>query len=254
MPRAKKEVPQSQTAVLKEKIKVISINQVLYVLLLVSFFVMGYLLARVQALEGGAGTQTTAQTAQAIPTTDPAAPQGKVDVSNGDFPVLGKSDAKVTVVEFADYQCPFCEQFFSQVENQLKKDYIDTGKVQFYFRNFAFLGQESDWAAEAAYCANEQNAFWQYHDYLYTHQGQENSGTFSKANLEGFASDLGLNTSQFNNCLDTDKYKDKLDADTNAGKTAGVTGTPTIFINGQMLVGAQPYDSYKTIIDQELNK
>lgn len=253
MPRAKRSSETTQKVT--EKIKSLTVNQILYVLLLASFFVMGYLLARVQALEGafGAPVQKNTQAAAVAPTV-PTPSAGKVKVANGDFPALGDKNAKVTVIEFADFQCPYCEQFYSQVEKQLKQDYVDTGKVQFYFRNFAFLGQESTWAGEAAYCANEQDAFWKFHDYLYSHQGQENTGAFSKDNLKKFAADLGLNTNQFNNCLDTDKYQAQLNKDTAAGRTAGVSGTPTVFINGQMLVGAQPYTSYKTVIDQDLNQ
>lgn len=113
-------------------------------------------------------------------------------VTAGNLPTLGDSNAKVLVVEFADYQCPFCEQFFTQTYPQIKKDYIDTGKIKFAFRDFPFLGQpttdpagdESMNAANAARCANDQGKFWDYHDYLYSHQGQEDGGTFSKDNLK----------------------------------------------------------------------
>lgn len=181
-------------------------------------------------------------------------PKAKVDVSAGHLPVKGNDKAKVTVVEFADFQCPFCERFYTQVEINLLKDYVDTGKVKFAFRNYAFLGQESTWAAEASECANEQNKFWEYHDYLYTHQGKENAGDFSKEKLEGFAQAIGLNTDQFKSCLESDKYAAKVKEDFTQGQAAGVQGTPATFINGQLVSGAQPYSNFKSIIDAELAK
>ncbi len=166
---------------------------------------------------------------------------------------MGNSSAKVTVVEFADFQCPYCQNWFAVVEPQLVKDYVDTGKVKFVFRNFPFIGQDSVWAAEAAYCALDQNQFWQYHDYLYNHQGQENSGAFSKANLESFAAKMGLNTTQFDSCLESDKYASKVQGDYNAGKNAGVTSTPSFFVNGKIIVGNQPYSQLQSMINSALN-
>lgn len=167
---------------------------------------------------------------------------------------LGDAQAKVTVVEFADFQCPFCSKFFTDVEPTIIKDYVNTGKVRFIFRNFAFLGPDSSTAGEAAYCAGDQGKFWQYHDYLYGHQGAENSGAFSAANLEGFAKTMGLNTDQFNQCLSSQKYAARVAADTAAGKAASVNGTPTVFVNGTPLVGALPLDQFKQAIDAALSK
>jgi len=186
----------------------------------------------------------------------PAEPQpgAKVNVSVGNLPIKGKDSAKVTIIEFADFQCPFCEKFFKDTESQIIKDYVDTGKAKFAFRHYAFLGQESTWAAEAAECANEQGKFWEYHDYLYNHQGQENSGAFNKDKLEGFAQSLGFNGDQFKTCLETDKYATKVKADLDEGQKAGVNGTPATFVNGQLVSGAQPYTNFKSLIDSELAK
>jgi protein-disulfide isomerase len=227
---------------------------ILMALLVIASFLLGVLATKVAYLENSnSGQNQQAAAVQASPGAS-VAPGAKVNVSSGPFPVLGDKNAKVTVVEFADFQCPFCEQWFTNVETPLIKDYVNTGKIKFAFRNYAFLGQESTWAAEAAYCANDQGKFWDYHDYLYKHQGQENSGAFSKANLEQFAADLGLNTTQFNSCLDSDKYATQVANDVKDGQTAGVTGTPTSFVDGQSVVGAQPYSAFKTLIDQELAK
>ena len=174
------------------------------------------------------------------------------DVDEGEGPQLGSLDAPVTVVEFADFQCPFCGRFFRDTLPTIKKDYVDTGKVKFVFRNFAFLGQESTDAGMAAYCAEDQGKFWEYHDYLFTNQNGENGGSFSVANLKGFAFDLGLNVSQFSSCLDSQKYKDRVDGDTEAGRNAGVTGTPSTFVNGRMIVGAVPTETFVEEIEKAL--
>lgn len=235
---------------LKNLFKIKTIN-ILYVLLLVALFLIGYLLAQVQNLKKGTTAQLGAQPQQQAQ-QQPQVPQGKVDVKNGNYPALGDSSAKVTIVEFADFQCPFCDRLQKDSFPSIKKDYIDTGKVQYYYRNYAFLGQESTWAAEAASCANEQGKFWEYHDYLFNHQGQENGGTFSKDNLKKFAADLGLDSGKFNNCLDTDKYKSAVEQDTSQGQQAGVNGTPALFVNGNIIVGAVPYTQIKAAIDKEL--
>ncbi len=227
----------------------LSQTNVLVGLLVIAAFVIGVLFTRMSFLEkGGSTSQPTTGTAQ------PPAPGQKVNVTTGHLPVLGNKNAKVSVVEFGDFQCPFCERWFKDVELNLIKDYVDTGKVKFAFRHYAFLGQESTWAAEASECANEQGKFWEYHNYLYNNQKGENQGAFSKDNLKSFAGFLGLNTSQFNSCLEAGKYSKNVTDDLSDGQKAGVTGTPGTFINGQLVVGAQPYSSFKTLIDQELSK
>lgn len=226
---------------------------ILVILLIVASFFLGALTTKVSYLEKNGGSNASAnQPSNAQDQAQAPQPGEKVDVAIGSYPLLGNKDAKVTVIEFSDFQCPFCEKWYTEVGKNLKKDYIDTGKVKFAYRNYAFLGQESTWAAEAASCANEQGKFWEYHDYLFDHQGGENVGAFSKDNLKKFASEVGLNTDQFNSCLDTDKYAKQVADDTEAGQKAGVNGTPATFVNGQILVGAVPYDQLKTLIDKEL--
>lgn len=194
------------------------------------------------------------------PQPSPTGPVIVQGVTAGDMPVLGKKDAKVTVVEFADYQCPFCEQLYKQVWPQLKKDYVDTGKIRFAYRDLAFLGRpqsdpagdESTNAANAARCANDQGAFWQYHDYLFDHQGQEDSGAFSKDNLKQYAADLGLNTTEFDQCVDNDTHVKEVSSDMQSGTGYGVKSTPTVFVNGLEIVGAQPYSAFQAAINQAL--
>jgi len=174
-------------------------------------------------------------------------------VTSGDF-VLGEKNAPVTVVEYGDFQCPFCGKFFKDTEQVLRENYIKTGKIKFIYRDFAFLGQESLWAANAARCAGEQGKFWEYHDYLYNNQRGENQGAFSKDNLKGFASVLGLDKEKFSACFDSDKYLEEVKKATKAGGEAGVQGTPAVFINGKINVGALPTATFTQIIEDELKK
>lgn len=159
---------------------------------------------------------------------------------------IATSSAKVTLVEFGDYQCPACGAAYPIVK-KIVSDY--SGKLNFVFRNFSFLGPESEWAAGAAECAGEQGKFWDYHNFLYEHQAGENKGTFSKDNLKSFGKTLSLDTSKFNLCLDNDKYTEKVISDTNDGKTAGVNSTPTFFLNGEKIVGIPSFDDLKSKID-----
>lgn len=206
-------------------------------------------------LRGGAGFPSTGSgTPSGSDPTAPSAPTAPVDVTAGDIPVLGDASAPVLIVEWADFQCPFCGRLHSEVFSPVREQYIQEGKVRWAYRDFAFLGQESVDAAMAARCANEQGKFWAYHDHLFENQAGENQNTFSRDKLKRFARELGLDTAQFNTCLDSDKYEDAVAADTNAGRDAGVNGTPTTFVNGRMLSGAQPLANFTRVIDEELNK
>lgn len=163
---------------------------------------------------------------------------------------ISTASAKVTLVEFGDYQCPACKAA-EPIIKQLLND--EKGKINFVFRNLAFLGQESTWAAEAAECAVSEGKFWQYHDYLYEHQGVENSGAFSKEKLKDFAVALNLNTEQFKFCLDTDKYSQKVANDVADARDLGVNSTPTFFLNGEKLVGVSSYADLKSKVESKIN-
>ena len=188
-------------------------------------------------------------------------PPAKVEIDLTDAMILGDAKAPITIVEYADFQCPFCQIYFQQNKSAFIDQYVNSGKARFVWKDYAFLGQESIWAASAARCANDQGQFWAYHDYLFSHQGAENSGAFSKANLKKFASALGLNAGQFNTCLDTDKYASLVQKETQDANAIGVNGTPATFINGQLVtdpngnsVGAAPFVVFQAIIDKILSK
>ncbi|MBI2846360.1 MAG: DsbA family protein [Chloroflexi bacterium] len=166
----------------------------------------------------------------------------------------GAEDAPVTIEEFSDFQCPFCAQFARTTSPQIEEVYINTGKVRFVYRHFAFIGEESILAAMASECANEQGAFWPYHDKIFASQSGENKGAFSKANLKRFAKDMGLDTNSFNQCLDSGKYAQKVADDLSAGSRLGVDTTPTFVVNGKIVKGALPFSQFQPIIEAELAK
>ncbi len=238
----------------------IGLTQGLVLILIVGAFLMGSLVTKISLLEqqvNNAPQATTAQASaqQAVPGQQQALqpPAGKQNVAVGNYPPLGNPNAKVTVIEFADFRCPFCEQWFQTVEPNLIKDYVNTGKVKFYFRNYAFLGPASTLAANAGECANEQGKFWQFHDYMYSHQPSESdTSMYTVANLSQIAGNLGMNQSQFQSCLSSNKYNNNVTKDLNDGSAAGVNGTPTTFINGIPIVGAVPYSQIKAEIDKAL--
>ena len=163
-------------------------------------------------------------------------------IANG-APVLGNPNARVTVVEFADFQCPFCGKYFKEVLPVLREKFIDTGKVRLVFMNFAFLGQESKDAAGAAKCAQDQGKFWEYHDYLYANQQGENMGAFSVGNLREFAAEIKLSPQEFNQCLDSKKYEKIINDEVAVGRSFGVKGTPATFVDDFFISGTQD-DSY----------
>ena len=167
-------------------------------------------------------------------------------------PVMGNPNAKLTVVEFGDFQCPYCGQFHKDVLPALKQEYIDTGKVKFAYIDFAFLGQESRDAAEAAKCAGEQNKFWEYYDELYNNQKGENLGAFNADNLKKFASDINLNAEQFNSCVLANKYNKQIADELSLGKKFGINGTPGFLIGKQSIKGAPPVAAFEQVINSQL--
>ena len=149
---------------------------------------------------------------------------------------LGSATAPVTVDLWADFQCPGCGAFTTQVEPLLVTNYIATGEVRLVFHDLAFLGQESIDAAVAARAAALQGKFWPYHDYLYANQGlRENGGAFDREHLLAIAQAVGLNLPQFEAALNSESLKNAVTAELKAGQAAGVTSTPTIFVAGNLV-------------------
>jgi protein-disulfide isomerase len=175
----------------------------------------------------------------------PAAPEGKQDVKLGDAPVKGPANAKVTLIAFSDFQCPFCSRAVPTLK-QVEEDY--KGKIRIAFKQLPLpFHDKAHLAAEASLAANEQGKFWQMHDKLFANQQ-----ALDRPSLEKYAEELGLNMSKFRAALDSGKFKERVDRESKEGAAVGATGTPTFFINGRKLVGAQPFDQFKSAIDAEL--
>lgn len=183
----------------------------------------------------------------AAPTPSAPTPTGPVDVavSDGDY-IKGNPDAKVTIIEFSDYQCPFCQRFHPTVQQALD-EYGDD--VRWVYKHFPLdsIHPEARPSANAAECAGEQGKFWEYSDELFANQTRLGTPYYKSLAVE-----LGIGGSNFDDCVDSGKYDSKVDADYQQGLAAGVQGTPATFINGRLISGAQPYSALKSAIDSAL--
>ncbi|MBE3067032.1 MAG: DsbA family protein [Chloroflexi bacterium] len=170
----------------------------------------------------------------------------RVNVSTDGDPSIGPEDAPVTIVEFSDYQCPYCASWYQQTFDRLIANY--PGQIRFVYRDLPLpMHPEAIPAAEAAHCAGEQDAYWKFHDALFS--GQYDLG---RAAYEQYAADLGLEPAAFTACLDDHRYQDEVRADAADATSLGLTGTPSFVINGRILIGALPFEDFKAIIDEEL--
>jgi len=236
-----------------------SLNIYLVFALVIFAFILGMLTNKVMYLQTQvkSGALANAAPSQAVQPTD-VAPPAVVKVDNGHLPLMGNKDAKVTVVEFSDFQCPFCKQFFDDTFSQIKSQYIDTGKIKFAYRQYPLttIHPNALQAANATECAQEQNRFWDYHDILF--KNQDTWSTLAAADAGNdfvdYATQLGLNADQFKSCLDSSKFDKNVKGDMTAGTKVQVDGTPAFFVNGNRLVGAQPFSEFQKLIDQELKK
>lgn len=219
------------------------------------------------------GTAAAAPTQPSAPTqpTQPSAPAA----ASGDWsfvkddPGIGPVDSKAVLVEFSDFQCPFCavaygrefggSQFTSErgTATKFTTEYAKTGKARFVYHPVAFFGQESADAANAAYCAREiggDEGFFKMHDKLFdSHNGQENAGTYSKENLKKYGAEIGYNSSAFTNCIDSGTYVSLVVKNTQDAQAVGVTGTPNYALNGKLMsAGIIPYSTITSAVDAAL--
>ena len=169
-------------------------------------------------------------------------------------PLLGDVNAKITIVEFGDYQCTYCHLFHENTKDALLQQYVNTGKVNFVFRDFPLNGPDSVLAADAAYCAGDQNKYWQYHDELYKNWGGEKTGWVNQKSLDKFATTVGLDLGKFDKCVSDKKYEQKVIDNYNFGQKIGIDGTPSFIVfsgkQATKIVGAQPI----SVFDQVLAK
>lgn len=170
-----------------------------------------------------------------------------------DDPFFGQADAPITVVEFSDFQCPFCSKFFNTTFPQIEQNYIEKGKVRFVYRDFPLdFHEQSQMAAEAAQCANDQGKFREMHDAIFSGQQEWASNPDALNVFKNYAKETGLDSGDFNECMNEHKFVAEIRKDLIDGATVGVNGTPAFFINGRGVSGAMPFDIFKSIFDAEL--
>jgi protein-disulfide isomerase len=214
-----------------------AISGILFLMLLASIYTSGF---------GLFDKNPAAPTGQVVIDDDDTVPEDvvRIDTSEWDLsnePFLGDEDAPVEIIIFDDFQCPFCARFEVQSFKQIKEYYIDTGKVKFIYMHFP-LGFHplAGPAAEATECANDQGKFWELHGKIFANQGSIN-----KENLVKWAEEIGLNMEDFNTCFESGKYTERVKAEMEIGRLAGIQGTPSFLINGKLAVGALPMEDYQ---------
>ncbi len=179
-------------------------------------------------------------------------------LANGS-PILGNPNAPVTLVEFGDYQCHFCNVFFHSTEDDILKNYVETGKVRMIFKDYNIIGPDSIRASHGAHCANDQGLFWEYHDILYSNWTGENNGWASSENLVKFAQEIDLDMDVWSECMKNKPYSQIILASNEDAKNLGITGTPAFFVIGPdgkttRISGAQPFEVFENIFEIELKK
>lgn len=181
------------------------------------------------------------------PALNPQQPLTRLEVQANDDPALGPADAPVTIIEFSDFQCPYCQRWHAQVFENLMQTY--QGKIRFVYRDFPLksIHPQAVPAAEAANCALAQGAYWEFHAALFSGKYSLSAPSYLQ-----YAADLGLKTDEFQKCVESHQFADEVEADFAYAAGLGVTSTPTFFINGIPLIGAQPFEAFQQIIEQEL--
>jgi len=174
-------------------------------------------------------------------------------------PILGNVNAPVTLIEFGDYQCHFCNVFFHSTEEDILKKYVETGKVKMIFKDFNIIGPDSINASHGAHCANDQGLFWEYHDILYSNWTGENNGWASSENLERFAQEIGLDMDIWSECMLNGLHSQTILGSNEDARSLELTGTPAFFVIGPdgkttRLFGAQPLETFEKIFQEELEK
>lgn len=233
----------------------------LFVLLLIAAYLLGRYQAQVELLKSGGARQLTDQAG----TQQVGQPQGQQAARNEPLAVelwskllenpaaaKGDEDAPVTLVEFTDYQCPYCARFYTDTYWQLKKEYVETGKARYLIRDLPLpIHPSAPAAAMAARCAGDEGRYWEMHDLLFEKQDEWSSGDTEEL-FSGYAGELGLDVGGFSSCLRDEKYKQEVDEDVNLARQVGADGTPAFFINGRRLIGAQPFSAFQQVIEAEL--
>lgn len=201
----------------------------------------------INGIKGGKASVKDAVKSEARTKTGTETPSISID----DDTVKGSESAPVTIIEFSDYECPFCARFYSETSSKIDEEYVKTGKVKYVYRDFPLsFHPHARKAAEASECADEQGKFWEYHDMLFENQNEwAKSGT---SVFKEYAGRLGLDQGAFDACLDSGQMAEEVKKDIADGVAYGVTGTPAFFINGEMISGAQPFEVFRKVIEEKL--
>ena len=174
-------------------------------------------------------------------------------IKNGS-PIMGNIDAPITILEWGDYQCTYCYKFHQNTLEVINEEFIKTGKVKIIFKDYPLNGPDSKLAAEASYCAQDQQKYWEYHNELYDNWGGERTGWITRESLTKFAESTELNISEFNKCLDDHKYQNKVDSLYNFGKEIGIDATPSFLVfNNEKIIkirGNQPLEVFLKTFDE----
>lgn len=174
-------------------------------------------------------------------------------IQNGS-PIMGNPSAEITIVEWGDYQCTFCYKFHQSTMSTIKQDFIETGKVKLVFKDFPLNGPDSVLAAEAAYCAQDQGKYWQYHDELYKNWGGERTGWITRDSLDKFATTVNLDLKKFDKCLDDHKYLERVNQMYEFGKEIGIDATPSFLVFSDekiiKIIGNQPLEVFLKSLDE----
>jgi len=174
-------------------------------------------------------------------------------IDNGS-PILGSSDASITVLEWGDYQCTYCYKFHQNTLDTINDEFIKTGKVKLVFKDFPLNGPDSLLAAEASYCAEDQGKYWEFHDEVYKNWAGERTGWITRESLDRFAMTVNLDLGKFNTCLDEEKYQDKVNSIHNFGKELGIDATPSFLVfNDEKIIkirGNQPLEVFLKTFDE----
>jgi len=229
---------------------------ILTVLLVGAAFAIGVMWTQLKMLKGQAAkavASPAAAGAQAPEEQGPLSDDLWQEVVGQPVYAEGPEDAAVTMVEFTDYQCPYCKRHFDQTADQIETQYIKTGKIRWILRDLPLsFHQNAHLAAEAARCAGDQEKYKAMHDKLFETQTVWAESTTAPTLFSGYARMLGLNTTTFDQCLTGGKYEAAVDEDLDLAQKVGASATPMFYINGQPLVGAQPFSAFKAAIDAEL--
>jgi len=231
-------------------------------LLILAVFAIGSMWTELRMIKGGKGITGNQPTGQQAPAQAPEEKEvtevtGEVlgEVLANPAAVMGDEKAKVTVIEFTDFQCPYCKRYFDQSFNQLVKEYVETGKVRYVARDLPLeFHPNAHLAAEAARCSGDQGKYFEFHSQLFTNQDAWAEAGDAGKLFNSYAVKLGLDRTKFANCLTNGEKKAAVDADLALAQKAGMNGTPSFIINGKVLIGAQPYTAFQAMINEALGE